>query len=31
MQTDLRGRDMITIQEFTDDEGWTILEVAFDV
>jgi N-acetylornithine carbamoyltransferase len=31
MQTDLRGRDMITTQEFTDDEIWTILDVAFDL
>ena len=30
MQTDLRGRDMITTQDFTDDEIWTILDVAFD-
>ncbi len=31
MQTDLRGRDTITLQEFTDDEIWTILDVAFDL
>lgn len=31
MQTDLRGRDMITTQDFTDDEIWTILDVAFDL
>ncbi len=31
MQTDLRGRDMITLQDFTDDEVWTILDVAFDL
>lgn len=31
MQTDLRGRDMITTQEFTDDEINTILDVAFDL
>ncbi len=31
MQTDLRGRDMITTQEFTDDEIWTILDVGFDL
>ncbi len=31
MQTDLRGRDMITTQEFTDDEINTILEVGFDL
>ena len=31
MQTDLRGRDMITTQEWTQDEIETILEVAFDL
>ena len=31
MQTDLRGRDMITTQEWTKDEIETIMEVAFDL
>ena len=31
MQTDLRGRDMITTQEWTRDEIDTILEVAWDL
>ncbi len=31
MQTDLRGRDMITTQDFTDDEISTIFDVAFDL
>ncbi len=31
MQTDLRGRDMITTQEWTKDELETILDVAFDL
>ncbi|RME49518.1 MAG: ornithine carbamoyltransferase [Caldilineae bacterium] len=31
MQTDLRGRDMITTQEFTREEIDTILDVAFDL
>jgi N-acetylornithine carbamoyltransferase len=31
MQTDLRGRDMITTQEWTKDEIDTILNVAFDL
>ena len=31
MQTDLRGRDMITTQEFTRDELDTIFDVAFDL
>jgi len=31
MQTDLRGRDMITEQEWTDDEVATIMDVAFDL
>jgi N-acetylornithine carbamoyltransferase len=31
MQTDLRGRDMITTQEFTREEIDTIIDVAFDL
>jgi len=31
MQTDLRGRDMITNQEWTKDEIETVLDVAFDL
>ncbi|MBN1311139.1 MAG: ornithine carbamoyltransferase [Anaerolineae bacterium] len=31
MQTDLRGRDMITTQEWTDDEIWTVLDIAFEL
>ncbi|MFQ5575424.1 MAG: ornithine carbamoyltransferase [Anaerolineae bacterium] len=31
MQTDLRGRDMITTQEFTREEIDTIMDVAFDL
>jgi len=31
MQTDLRGRDMITTQEFTKEEIDTIIDVAFDL
>jgi N-acetylornithine carbamoyltransferase len=31
MQTDVRGRDMITTQEWTKDEIETILDVAFDL
>ncbi len=31
MQTDLRGRDMITTQEWTEDEIETALDVAFDL
>ncbi len=31
MQTDLRGRDMITTQEFTREEIDTIVDVAFDL
>lgn len=31
MQTDLRGRDMITTQDFTKDELDTIFDVAFDL
>jgi ornithine carbamoyltransferase len=31
MQTDLRGRDMITTQEWTDDEIWTVMDIAFDL
>jgi len=31
MQTDLRGRDMITTQEWTKDEIETVLDVAFDL
>jgi ornithine carbamoyltransferase len=31
MQTDLRGRDMITTQEWTDDEIATVMDVAFDL
>ena len=31
MQTDLRGRDMITVQEFTKEEVDTILDVALDL
>jgi len=31
MQTDLRGRDMITTQEWTKEEIETILDVAFDL
>jgi len=31
MQTDLRGRDMITEQEWTDDEIATVMDLAFDL
>jgi N-acetylornithine carbamoyltransferase len=31
MQTDLRGRDMITEQEWTDDEVATVMDLAFDL
>jgi N-acetylornithine carbamoyltransferase len=31
MQTDLRGRDLITLQEWTKEEIDTLLEVAFDL
>jgi N-acetylornithine carbamoyltransferase len=31
MQTDLRGRDMITVQEWTKNEVETVLDVAFDL
>lgn len=31
MQTDLRGRDMITEQEWTNDEIETVMDVAFDL
>ena len=31
MQTDLRGRDMITTQEWTTDEIWTVMDIAFDL
>jgi N-acetylornithine carbamoyltransferase len=31
MQTDLRGRDMITTQEWTDDEIATVMDVAWDL
>src|SRR6266550_9029330 len=31
MQTNLRGRDVITLQEWTKDELDTVLEVAFDL
>ena len=31
MQTDLRGRDLITTQEWTRDEIDTLLDVAYDL
>ncbi len=31
MQTELRGRDMVTTQEWTDDEIATVMDVAFDL
>jgi ornithine carbamoyltransferase len=31
MQTDLRGRDMVTEQEWTDDEVATVMDLAFDL
>jgi N-acetylornithine carbamoyltransferase len=31
MQTDLRGRDLITLQEWTIDEVTTLIDVAFDL
>ena len=31
MQTNLRGRDLITTQEWTKDEVDTILDLAFDL
>jgi N-acetylornithine carbamoyltransferase len=31
MQTDLRNRDMITCQEWTDDEIMTVMDIAFDL
>ena len=31
MRTDMRGRDFVTLQDFTGEEIQTILDVAFDL